>query len=120
EERGTDLELLEHRSDRFALIKSRAAGATTLGVRRERLLQLRCKPEVIDHESPRLVAEYAVHARDRLHQTVAAHRLVHVHRVQARRVEAREPHVAHKDDAQRVTGIAEAVGQSLAARLAAD
>ena len=65
-------------------------------------LQLVGEAEVVDDQAARLVAEHAVHAGDRLHQPVAAHRLVDVHRVQARRVEAGQPHVAH--DARSGTG----------------
>jgi hypothetical protein len=46
-----------------------------------------------------------VHARDRLHQAVAAHRLVDVRRALARRVETGQPHVAHDDDAEGVVGV---------------
>ena len=53
--------------------------------------------------------EHAVHARDGLHQPVAAHRLVDVHRVQARRVEAGEPHVAHDHELERVGRVLEAL-----------
>ncbi len=71
------------------------ARAAALGVGRQRLLQLVGEAEVVHHQPAGLVPEHAVHARDRLHQPVPAHRLVDVHRVQARRVEAGEPHVAH-------------------------
>jgi hypothetical protein len=48
---------------------------------------------------------------------VAAHWLVNVHRVQARRIEAGEPHVAHKHDPEGIGGIAKAVRQHLPPRL---
>ena len=59
-------------------------------------------------------------ARDGLHESVAAHRLVHVHGVQAGGVEAGEPHIAHHHHPQRIVGVAEALGQHLSPRLVAD
>ena len=64
--------------------------------------------------------EHAIDPRDRLHQPVAAHRLVDVHRVQARRVEAGEPHVAHQHHLKRVPGVAEPARERLPAGLVAD
>ncbi len=55
-----------------------------VGVVGERLLELVGDAEVVDDQAARLVAEDAVHAGDGLHQPVPAHRLVDVHRVQAR------------------------------------
>ena len=49
-----------------------------------------------------------------------AHRLVHVHGVQARRIEAGEPHVAHDDDPEGVAGVLEPEGQLLPPCLVAD
>ena len=40
--------------------------------------------------------------------------------MQARRIEAREPHVAHQHHAQRIAGVAESVRQRLAAGLISD
>ncbi len=73
-----------------------------LGVGRQRLLQLVGEAQVVHHQPAGLVLEHAVDARDGLHQPVPAHRLVDVHRVQARRVESGEPHVAHDHDLERV------------------
>ena len=70
--------------------------------------------QVVDDEAAGLVAEHAVDARDGLHQPVAAHRLVDIHRVQAGRVETGEPHVPHEHDPQRIGGVAEPLGQRLA------
>ena len=49
-----------------------------------------------------------------------AHRLVDIHGVQARRIEAGEPHVAHQHYLQRVVGIAEPLGERFPAWLVAD
>ena len=62
-------------------VDARIAFAAALGVGRERLLQLIGEAEVIDDQAAGLVAEDAVHARDGLHEAVAAHRLVGIHRV---------------------------------------
>ena len=120
EEPAADFVFLQHHGDRLVLIERRAPRAAALGVGGERLLELVRQPQVVHHQPTRLVAEDAVHPRDRLHEAVPAHRLVDVHRVQARRVEARQPHVAHEHDLEWVLGVAEAVGERLAARLVAD
>ena len=112
---AADLVLLLHQRDGLVLVDGRPPLTSALGVRGEGLLQLIREPEVVDHQAAGLVLEHAVDARDRLHQAVAAHLLVDVHRVQARGVEARQPHVAHEDDLQRVAGVAEALRESLAA-----
>ena len=120
EQTAADLVLLQHHLDRLLLVQRRFPPAAALGVRGERPLQLVGEAEVVDDESARLVAEHSVDPRDGLHQPVAAHRLVHVHRVQARGVEAREPHVAHEHHAERVGGVAEPFRQRLAPGLVAD
>jgi hypothetical protein len=67
-----------------------------------------------------LSLEHAVDASDGLHQAVALHRLVHVHRVQARRIEAGQPHIAHDDELQRIFRITSALGEQIASHLVAD
>ncbi len=120
EEAAADLVLLQHQRDGLGLVERRLARAAALRVGRQRLLQLVGEAEVVHHQAARLVLEDAVHAGDGLHQPVPAHRLVHVHRVQARRVEAGQPHVAHDDDLERVRRVAESLRQRLAPRLVAD
>ena len=120
EEAAADLVLLQHHGDGLLLVDRRLSCAAALGVGRQRLLQLVREAQVIDDQPARLVLEDAVHARNGLHQPVAAHRLVHVHRVQARRVEAGQPHVAHDDDLERVVRVPEPLRQRLAPRLVAD
>ena len=90
--------------------------APALGVGRESSFEFVCEPEVVDDQAARLVPEDPVHPRDRLHQPVAAHRLVDVHGVQTRRVEAGQPHVPHEYDLKGIAGIAEPFRQPLAAR----
>lgn len=51
---------------------------------------------------------------------MAAHRLVEVHGVEARRVEVGRPHVADDDQFEGVVRAAEAVGEGLAAAFVAD
>ena len=102
------------------LVDRGLAGAAAFGVGRERLLQLVGEPQVVHDEAAGLVLEDAVDPCDGLHEAVAAHRLVHVHRREAGCVESREPHVTHDDDAERVRGVAKAGGELLAPRLVAD
>jgi hypothetical protein len=64
-------------------------------------------------ETSGCVAEDAVDAGDRLHQAVATHGFVHVHRVQRRRLEPGQPNVAYDDELEDVVGIAEAIGEVL-------
>ena len=75
----------EHHGDRFVLVEGRAPGAAALRVGRERGLQLVGQPQVVHHEPAGLVLEHAVDPCDGLHQPVAAHRLVDVHRNEGRR-----------------------------------
>lgn len=82
------------------------------------MLQLVGQAKVVHHQPARLVLEYPIHPRDRLHQVVARHLLVRIHRVQARRVEARQPHVAHDHQLERVRRVLEAVRQFAALVLA--
>ena len=51
---------------------------------------------------------------------MTAHWLVHIHRVQARSIEARQPHVADDDYLERVLRVLESLGQFFASRLVAD
>ena len=112
--------LLQHDGDGLLLVDGRLAGAAAVGVVGQGPLQLVGEPEVIDDQPAGLVLEDAVHAGDGLHQAVASHRLVHVHRVQARGVEAGQPHIADDDELEWVLGVLEAVGQALAAGLVPD
>ena len=107
EQAAAHLVLLQHRRHRFRLVDGRLPGAAALGVDGERGLQLVREAEVVHDQPARLVLEDAVHPRDRLHEAVPAHRLVHVHRVQAGRVEARQPHVADEHDLERVVRVLE-------------
>ena len=65
-------------------------------------LQILGQPQVVHHEAAGLVLEHPVHSCNSLHKSVSSHRLVHVHGVQAGRVEPREPHVPHQHDLQRI------------------
>ena len=76
--------------------------AAALGVVAQRPPQLRRNADIVDNQAAFLVAEDAVHPRDRLHQVVIAHRFVDVHGVQARNIETSEPHVAHDHELKRI------------------
>ena len=117
---AADLVFLQHGPDRLALVDCGFPCSATVGVRRERLLEFVGESDVIDDEAARLVHEYPVDPGDGLHQPVAAHRLVHIHRVQARRIEAGKPHVAHQHHAQRIASGAKPFGQRLPAGFVAD
>jgi hypothetical protein len=120
EEVAADLERLQQQRHGGVDVHLGLALAAGLGVRGHGLAEVVGQAEVVHHQAAGLVAEDAVDARDGLHQPVALHRLVDVERVHRGRVEAGQPHVAHDHHAQRVRGVAEAGGQRLAARRAAD
>ena len=61
-----------------------------------------------------------VHAGDGLHEAVALHRRVGIHRVQAGRVKAGQPHVAHDHDLEEVLRVLELVRQIPPLLLVAD
>ncbi len=82
---------------------------------RERGLQFGPDAEIVDDEAARLVAEDAVDAGDRLHQRMALHRLVDIERVQRRRVESGQPHVAHDDEIEARVRVLEPLRPSLRA-----
>ena len=104
----------------WATIGAGVALAAAFGVGGQGALELIGEAEVIHHQAAGLVAEHPVDAGDGLHQAVALHRLVGIHGVQAGRIEAGEPHVAHDHDLEGVGGVLEAVGQLAARLLAAD
>src|SRR5690606_11506027 len=120
EQAEADLVLLQHHGHGLVLVDGRLPGTAARRVGGERRLELVRQAQVVDDEPARLVLEDPVHARYRLHQSMPAHGLVDVHRVQARRVEAGEQHVPHQHHAQRVVRVAEAVSQALPTRLVAD
>ena len=115
-----DAVLLQQQRDGLPRVVGRTARAATLGVGGEGVLQLVGQAQVINHQTTGLVAEHAIHPRNRLHQPMALHRLVGIHRVQAGRIEPGEPHVPHDDDAERVAAVLEAVGELRAPVLVAD
>ena len=112
EQPQADLVSAKHLGYRFGLVDRRLAGAAALRVGRERLPQLVGKTEIVHYQPAGLVLEDAVHPSDGLHEAVAAHRLVHVHRGQARRVETGQPHVADDDKLEWIGRIAESQGES--------
>ena len=99
EQIAADFVLLQHHRHRFLLIKRGLPGATAFGVGCQCALEFVGQAQVINNQTTRLVLEHAVDPGDRLHQSVAAHRLVHIHGVQARRIEAGQPHVAYQHHA---------------------
>ena len=117
---ATDLVLLQHHRDRFRLVERGLPRAAALGVGRERALELVGEAQIVDDEAARLVPEHPVDAGDRLHQPVATHGLVDIEAVQARCVEAGEPHVAHQHDAEGIACVAEALRQFFSPGLVAD
>jgi len=90
-----------------------------VAVKGERLLQLVKDTHEIKHEAVRLdhfrrlVLIGPVNAGDGLEQCVVAHRLVEVHRVQDRRVEAGQQLLGDDEDFRKVTGFDEILADLL-------
>ena len=103
EQAAANLILLDHHVDRLFRIDGRVSLAAALGVDGEGIAELLGQPQVIHHQPARLVPEHS-----RLTRAMAcispwpAHRLVHVHGVEARRIEARQPHITHDHDLERI------------------
>nr|WP_202048959.1 hypothetical protein [Agrobacterium pusense] len=109
-----DLVFLQEDGDGFLFINP-CLVSIGLGILRERLLQVGGDADVIDHEAVWLLLEDTVDAGDRLDQPMTAHRLVDIHRVHAGRIEARQPHVAHDDQFQRIIDLSRPLGEIVAA-----
>ena len=76
-----------------------------VGVGGQRVLEVLGDADVVDDQAGGLVLEGAVDPGDGLHEAGAAHRLVDVHGVHRRGVEAGQPHVADDDQLQRVVRV---------------
>ena len=83
-----DLVLLKQHGNRFGLIDP---GLTLIGtgILAESVFKVLGDPDVIDNEASGLVAENPVYPGNGLHQSVALHGLVDIHRMHRRRVEPR-------------------------------
>ena len=114
-----DLVLLHHHRDSLRFVDT-SVFLVVLGILLQRRLQVLSDTDVVHDQSCWLVAEHAVHTRNRLHQSVTLHRLVNVHRVHTRRVKAGQPHISHDHQLKRVFGIAGALGEQIAPSLVAD
>ena len=116
---GHDFELLQHHGDGLGLVD---AGVLLVVARilAERRFQVLGNTDVVHDQTGWLVAEYAVHSRDRLHEPVPPHGFVDVHRVHARRVEAGQPHVPDDHQLEQIVGVLRPLGEQFPARLAAD
>ena len=77
-------------------------------------LQVLGDADIVDDQPRGLVAKDSVHPGDGLHQPVAPHRLVDVHRVHGGTVEAGQPHVPHDHQLQGVLRILRPLGQQVA------
>ncbi len=120
EQAAAHLVLLGHRPNGLLLVEGGLPLAAALRVDRQRVPQGFDQAQVVHHQAAGLIPEDAVDPRDGLHQPVPAHRLVHIHGVQARRVEAGQPHIAHDHDPERVVRVLEPEGQLLPPGLVAD
>ena len=90
------------------------------GVLRQGVFQIIRNPDVIDDQAARLILEHPIDAGNGLHQIMARHRLVHIHRVHGRHIKAGQPHIAHNDDFQRVILVFHPFCQQFATSFVAD
>ncbi len=112
---GEEREALLHRLGKLGQTLDVADDAAeALLVELERLAAIVEHAEVVDDEAVGLlVAVGAVRAADGLEQRVVAQRLVQVHDLEDRRVEAREQLRGDDEQLQRIVGIAEAIKELL-------
>ena len=96
-----DLVLLHHDGDGLLFVDT-GVFLVVLGILLQRRLQVLRNADVVHDQPGRFVTKHTVHASNCLHQAVAAHGLVHVHRVHARRIKAGQPHIPHDHQLERV------------------
>lgn len=89
------------------------AVVVAVGILLHGALQRLGNADIVNDQSALLAREHAVHAGDGLHQVVAAHGLIDVHRGQRGHVEARQPHVSDDGYLHRVVVVLELAGQLL-------
>ena len=56
---------------------------------------------IVDHKAALLIAKNSIDAGNGLHEIVAGHGLIDIHRGQRRHVKASQPHIHHDGDLQR-------------------
>ena len=108
-----DVQFFQQHRQRLMGIHRGLTTTLCIGVGLQRRLQLVGNADVVHHQTAFLVAEHTVDTGNGLHQVVALHGLVHVHRVAAGRIEAGQPHVPHDHQLQRIGRILEAFFQTL-------
>ena len=86
----------------------------------QRVLEVLQDADVVDNQSTWLVLEHTIDAGNRLHQAMSAHRLVDIHRVHARRIEARKPHVPDDHKLERVGRVSGSLRERIASSFVAD
>ena len=91
----------------LCFVSHRVLSAFARSVNRQRLFQRGEDIRVIHNHAAVFAGKHPIRPRDGLHQRVVPHRLVEIHRGATRRIEARQPHRADKDQPQRVFRILE-------------
>ena len=90
------------------------------GILLHRLFQCRSNADIIDDQPALFVLEHAVHAGNRLHQTVAVHGLVHIHGGKRRHIKTGQPHIHDNRNLERVVVVLESACQFFLVRFGAD
>src|SRR5260370_35750657 len=117
---ATDFIAPEHLCDRILLRQSSCALSATLRIYCKCLFQLVRDAEIIHDKTARLIFEYAIDSRNRLHQSMRPHVLVEIHRVKAGNIKACEPHVADDDQSQCIFLVLEAFSEPFSPPLVAN
>ena len=114
------VKFFQHHGHGFSLINRCLAATAGFGIIGQRPFQLVGQAQVVDNQPARLVFKHPVDAGNGLHQAVAPHRLVDVHRMQRRAVEPRQPHIPHDHHLHRIARVFEPLGHGLTSQLAAN
>ena len=113
------VELLQQDSDSLRLINT---GLLTICGRilAQRIFKTLGDTNVVHHQPGRFVPKYSVDAGYGLHKPVPTHRLVDVHRVHARGIKSRQPHIPHDHQLERIIRIPCPLGEKVAPSLGSD
>src|SRR6218665_622292 len=89
-----DFVLLHHHRDGLGFIDT-GIFPVALRVLSQRRFKIMSDTDIVHDQSGGFVAEHAIDPRNRLHQAMPLHGLVHIHRVHAGRIKTGEPHITH-------------------------
>ena len=92
----------------------------TNGIIVHSLLQCTCDTDIINDQTALFITEHSVDTGDSLHQIIAHHRLIDIHRCKGRHIKACQPHIDHDSNFQRTVIVLEFCCKLLLVALVAD